>query len=100
MIVEDFRLVQDSGVQGQMPHSRQAALSMGLLAGLGSQESAGGYQMPGTPSAGSMPAMTRNEVKMQADAEGRAVFIIDNVVYDFSQFQELHPGGKEVCVYL
>jgi hypothetical protein len=78
-------------------------LNLGLLAGMTPQET--GY--PSTPnlaaSAGRAPpatpmqTMTRQDVKKAAEADGKGVFIIDNIVYDYSQFELMHPGGKEVC---
>lgn len=43
----------------------------------------------------SLALLTRPEVRRLAE-QGRAVFVIENIVYDVSNWAKKHPGGEEV----
>lgn len=46
----------------------------------------------------SQTLLTRAEVLQQAMQRKRALCIIDNIVYDFTDFYRSHPGGESVIL--
>jgi stearoyl-CoA desaturase (delta-9 desaturase) len=47
------------------------------------------------PELSSLPKMTRMQVEGQS-ADGKILIIVDGVVYDLSNYSNIHPGGAKI----